>query len=197
MILLKFEKTEGFCFISHVDTLRHFQRIFRRMNVKVEYSNGFNPHMLIYFSSPLPLGLSSLAEYVCIACDTSANEFLELYNKNCPVGLKGISAVSVEKNPNLQANVVAAKYLFNDVLRTHDRYIVTYEKKGEEVTEDVTAKIFEINGREAILASGAENLRPDRLASICSDCDITQIVKTNQYLKIGDKLVDVDEYYNL
>ena len=77
MILLKFEKAEGFCFISHVDTLRHFQRIFRRADISVEYSKGFNPHMLIYFSSPLPLGLASKAEYVCVATDMKAEEFCQ------------------------------------------------------------------------------------------------------------------------
>ncbi|MGN0795905.1 MAG: TIGR03936 family radical SAM-associated protein [Christensenellales bacterium] len=195
MILLKFEKNEGFCYISHVDTLRHFQRIFRRASINVEYSQGFNPHMLVYFSAPLPLGLSSVAEYVCVATDLDADEFLNRYNKNCPVGLKGLSAVKVDKNPNLQANVAACRYVFDKKLQKKDTYSVTFEKKGETVTETIDDRIYSMGDYEAILAS--VTLRPDRFALSCSDNCITEIVKTNQYLKVGEKLVDVDEYYGL
>ena len=107
MILLKFKKTDNFCFISHIDTLRHFQRIFRRAGIDVRFSNGFNPHMLIYFSSPLPLGLASRAEYVTVCTDMKAKDFLPLYKKNSPEGLMGIAAVDVDDNPNLQFRVVA------------------------------------------------------------------------------------------
>ena len=195
MILLKFEKTEGFCFISHVDTLRHFQRIFRRADISVEYSKGFNPHMLIYFSSPLPLGLASKAEYVCVATDMKAEEFLKRYNDNSPNGLKGVSAANVDKNPNLQANVAACRYIFDKKLQKKNSYSVTYEKKGETVTETIDDRIYSMGEYDAVLAS--VTLRPDRFALSCSDNGITEIVKTNQYLKIGDKLVDVDEYYGL
>lgn len=68
--------------------------------------------MLIYFSSPLPLGLASRAEYVTVCTDMKAKDFLPLYNKNCPEGLMGIAAVDVDENPNLQFRVVAAQYDF-------------------------------------------------------------------------------------
>ena len=197
MILLKFKKTDNFCFISHIDTLRHFQRIFRRAGIDVRFSNGFNPHMLIYFSSPLPLGLASRAEYVTVCTDMKAKDFLPLYNKNCPEGLMGIAAVDVDENPNLQFRVVAAQYDFFTPLEKKERYIASYVKKGESVTEDVTERVFEVGEHTAILASGAVNLRPERFATACCGATITEIVKTKQYILNGDKLADVDEFYHL
>ena len=56
MLVVKYTKLYPLSAISHIDLLKVFQRIIRRAKVKVAYSQGFNPHMKIYFSPPVPLG---------------------------------------------------------------------------------------------------------------------------------------------
>ena len=43
-------------FVGHLDLMRTLQRALRRANVPLAYSQGFNPHPLMSFASPLALG---------------------------------------------------------------------------------------------------------------------------------------------
>lgn len=51
-------------FIGHLDLMRYFQKIFRKANLPVAYSQGFNPHQIMSFAAPLGVGLTSEGEYV-------------------------------------------------------------------------------------------------------------------------------------
>lgn len=112
MIVLKYQKSGSSAFISHKDLLRHVSRILRRANIPVNFSQGFNPHSLIYFSPPLVLGVSSTAEYLSIDTNLEASEVLKRYNDAVPKGLEASRVFTCEKNPNLQAIVVAGDYIF-------------------------------------------------------------------------------------
>ena len=50
MIAIKYAKRYPLSMISQSDMLNVIKRILTRAGVKVEYSAGFNPHMLLYFS---------------------------------------------------------------------------------------------------------------------------------------------------
>ena len=80
MILIKYSKLCGAEFIPHLDTLRHLIKTIRRMGVNINYSQGFNPHMLIYMSSPIALGLKSESEFCLFDTDHSGEGFKELFN---------------------------------------------------------------------------------------------------------------------
>lgn len=69
--LIKFTKEGEIRYISHLDLLRVFQRAFRRTDVKLRYSQGFNPHPKISFAMPLSLGFESRGEYVEIETDSA------------------------------------------------------------------------------------------------------------------------------
>ncbi|MDD4839640.1 MAG: TIGR03936 family radical SAM-associated protein [Clostridia bacterium] len=204
---MKYEKTGATRFISHIDILHHFSRIMRRANISVEFSNGFNPHMLIYFSPPLALGVGSVAEYVTTeAKNITAEEFISRFNVAAPDGLQASAVFELEKDPKLQGIVVCADYILPfslDGIELGEHYTITYSKKGEEVTEDVGDKIFGIwekNGQTFIrVASGNNNLRVDRVANqIAKDFNkelvIPKILKVAQYVKIENELIEVDEY---
>ena len=75
MIVIKYSKLNGAEFIPHLDMLKHFAKILRRMGVKVGYSQGFNPHMLVFMSSPIALGLKTKSEYCLIESDENAENF--------------------------------------------------------------------------------------------------------------------------
>ena len=60
---VKFTKGEEVKFIGHLDIMRLFQRAIKRAKLPVAYSQGFNPHQLLSFASPLTLGATSEGEY--------------------------------------------------------------------------------------------------------------------------------------
>lgn len=206
MIVLKYQKTGSVCFISHIDLLRHMDRIIRRGKIVVNYSQGFNPHPLMYFSPPLSLGVSSRAEYLTLDCDMQKEEVFEKFNGAVPDDLKASKVFASEKNPNLQAKVVCADFAFNTPYKPIDvdgKFEISYQKKGETVTENVADKIysfFEKDGKlVARLASGSVNLRPDRIvhklnSALGVDLKLCDIEKIAQYVDVDGKLVDVDEY---
>ncbi|MBQ9519698.1 MAG: DUF2344 domain-containing protein [Firmicutes bacterium] len=66
---LKFTKVNKMRFIGHLDLLTYFQRAIKRANIPIAFSMGFNPHQLMSFTVPLPLGMASYAEYLDIRLD--------------------------------------------------------------------------------------------------------------------------------
>lgn len=70
--VLKFTKEGYFRYTSHLDLLRFFKRSLKRANVKLVYSQGFNPHPKIGFAQPLSLGYES--EYELLEYETAFPE---------------------------------------------------------------------------------------------------------------------------
>lgn len=64
-----FTKEANARFISHLDLVRCFTRIFSRAGVPVSHTQGFNPHPYMVFSPPLSLGVLSDCEIVDIKTD--------------------------------------------------------------------------------------------------------------------------------
>lgn len=63
---MRFTKTGSLKFIGHLDCMRFFQKALRRAKMDVAYSNGFNPHQIMSFASPLSVGTTSDGEYIDI-----------------------------------------------------------------------------------------------------------------------------------
>ena len=62
-VRIRFAKTGALVYIGHLDVMRYFQKLFRRADIPVRYSEGFSPHQILSFSDPLPLGMESEGEY--------------------------------------------------------------------------------------------------------------------------------------
>ena len=56
---LALHKGEELRFLSHLDFAQAVERMIRRAEIKMAYSEGFNPHMKISFSSALALGVTA------------------------------------------------------------------------------------------------------------------------------------------
>lgn len=158
---------------AHVDTLRAVTYIFRRAQLPVEYSRGFNPHMELGFSSPLALGVESMCEYVSAKMPFGQG-LLERLNAVSPDGLNFVAAF--DKQINLAAKINSADYLVEacgiglfaeEILAPN--YKIGYEEKGNFVVKDVSSRILNAqklteNSALFTLSVGNANLRPDRLA---------------------------------
>ena len=65
-VRLKFCKVGTLQYISHLDLQRTFNRIIVRACIPVWYTQGFNPHIKLVFSTPLSVGSESVCEYLDI-----------------------------------------------------------------------------------------------------------------------------------
>lgn len=216
MLTLKYCKQGTAVFISHIDTLRLMVRAIRRTGIAVDFSKGFNPHMLLFFSPPLALGLSSEAEYVTIDVkgEVSPDEMLKRYNEVCGAGFEATACFYTPNNPNLAGKTVAADYFMPasdatkaqaavEAVTNATEYVVTYPQKGTTVSKNVRDMIMNIRATEggvlATLATGNTNLRADRLGQGLNtdfglDIPVTGTKKRVTYVNVGDKLVDADDY---
>ena len=112
-IIARFSKDETVRFVSHLDVQRLFQRAFRRANLPVAYSNGFNPHQQLSFATALTVGATSSAEWLDIKMDKdiSPEYFAERVNDVLPMGFRIVEAFCAEdKYPSLSAVMAAAEY---------------------------------------------------------------------------------------
>ena len=58
-IRVKFSKHGAMKFIGHLDILRLFQKAIRRAEIPIVFTEGFSPHMVMSFASPLGVGIES------------------------------------------------------------------------------------------------------------------------------------------
>jgi len=94
---LQYNKLGYARYISHLDLIRVFDRAFRRADIPLRYSEGFNPHPKFSFAPPLALGYTSESEFVDIEIHNELNLVaVENLNASLPEGLKIISFKEVE-----------------------------------------------------------------------------------------------------
>ncbi len=63
-VRVRFAKYGAVKFVGHLDVLRYFQKAVRRAGLKIAYSQGFHPHQIMSFASPLGVGITSAGEYM-------------------------------------------------------------------------------------------------------------------------------------
>lgn len=63
---IQFYKKKELIFISHLDVMRLFVRTFRRADLPLVYTQGFNPHPKVRFERALPLGVKGKKEKMTI-----------------------------------------------------------------------------------------------------------------------------------
>lgn len=111
---LKFNKTDNMIYISHLDMMRVIQRAMKRAQLRVEYSQGFNPHALMSFSTAVPLGLTINNEYMDISMEgnISPEEYIQRINPCLPKGLKMIDGKEIdEKEKPIMGQIRWGSYL--------------------------------------------------------------------------------------
>lgn len=200
MLICKYTRRGTAAFIPHLDTLRAVNMAIRRIGAEVEYSEGFNPHMKIFFGQPLPIGTESDCEYFCVYSREKANDFAAAINKSLPQGISVTAAAETDKDPNIAKIMYYADYTvafrrkepkLSDVKKAlgGDSLVISYESKGETVSKEVKPLIhsFVTEGERMLklrLRCGNVNLRADRLmAHFRESLNLGgyDIVKTNMY----------------
>lgn len=99
-IRVRFSKHGCLKFIGHLDVMRYFQKAMRRAEIDMCYSEGFSPHMIMSFASPLGLGLESDGEYMDISVkqSPSSKEAVERLNAVMAEGIEVLSWRELPEN---------------------------------------------------------------------------------------------------
>ena len=64
LIRMQFRKTKEGRFLSHLDLMHTWERVIRRSQLPLAFSQGFNPHPKINFASACAVGTTSDGEYM-------------------------------------------------------------------------------------------------------------------------------------
>lgn len=140
-IRIWFTKKDASKYISHLDLTRCLIRAFRRTDIPLWYTEGFNPHPYLVFGLPLPLGAEGLREVLDIRLtdDSYTNErVLSELNRVSVPGIEFLEvAEPIEKNLAINKayytvtipSVNNAKELYNSIKYEVNKGDITIEKK--------------------------------------------------------------------
>lgn len=96
---LKVTKNKELCFISHLDWQNLILKIFRRCELNLVLSQGFNKMPKVSYSPALPLFLESDCELVNFQThEQLKSDFIEQFEKYSPNGVKIIDLIEIDEN---------------------------------------------------------------------------------------------------
>lgn len=113
---MRFVKTGSVKFIGHLDCMRFFQKAIRRAKLDVAYSQGYSPHQLMSFASPLGVGVTSIGEYIDVEFhslpDMELNQLVDYINQFMTEELF-VTDIEImpDKFKNSMSLLVAADYM--------------------------------------------------------------------------------------
>lgn len=213
-IRLRFSKQGQMKFIGHLDMVRYFQKVMRRSEVDVAYSEGFSPHQKMSFAAPLSVGVLSKGEYFDMEVNStlSTKEAIERINEQNVEGVKVLSYKLLPDNAkNAMAVMSAADYfVYTDIFTddditgfiNQDSINVIKKTKKSEKEVDIKPLIYSIkkedNGIFIKLAQGsAQNLKPElvvtALENFTQKSDTSYIYeRLDMYCTEDGKLISLD-----
>lgn len=215
-IRVRFSKQGQMKFIGHLDMVRYFQKVMRRAEVDVAYSEGFSPHQKISFAAPLSVGVISQGEYFDIEVNSTDSSEQMLYRINAQ-NVEGVKVLSYKLLPETAKNamsvVAGADYVaYTDIFDDEDinkfmeldEITVLKKTKKSEKEVDIKPMIFAIRTCEKgifmqISQGSAANLKPelvlDTLAKFVGK-ELPEFItyeRRDMYCIQNDKLISLDE----
>ena len=197
-IRIKFAKTGVMKFVGHLDVMRYFQKAIRRAELPIAYSEGFSPHMLLSFASPLGVGISSTGEYfdMVLAEDMKTDEIVKRLNATMVEGMEVISARHVPdgKASKAMSLVAGADYLVQ--FREGKMPIMRKTKRSEKLTE-IRPWIYDMKVKKSgvwmqLSTGSVSNLKPELvMEAFCKWCGVElppfacTILREEVYADIG------------
>jgi radical SAM-linked protein len=100
-------------YTSHLDTLRTWERTFRRAQIPMAFTQGYNPRPRINLSPALPLGFTSECELIdiWITEEMDVDAITRKLQSTLPPGLEihGVKPLT-DHAPKLHEEIIAAEY---------------------------------------------------------------------------------------
>lgn len=177
IIRTKFNKEEDMIYISHLDLQQLLQRAFRRAEIDLVHSQGFNPHPKISYGNALALGTESQGEYVDVEIeeDLSVEEYLNRMNAQLPEGIRFIEAKEIDKQEPSLASVIE-----------YGEYIFTIETEKTLIKEYVKSKILEFMSQDEIMIT-----KKNKKGKIV-ESDIRPMIRNFDLLDVQDNVLTLE-----
>jgi radical SAM-linked protein len=171
-------KTNDLKFLSHLETVKLLERAFRRGNLPMIYSQGYNPHPNISSALPLSVGIESLYEvYEVDFEDFNFQEFIDNQQKYLPVGIHIFDIKISDDKDSLMSKVYYCTYRINfdnmkeskvkllDFLSQNEFLIEKENKKGKINLVDIRSLVVDMRIEEnyvvtTLMAGSKQNLNP-------------------------------------
>ncbi len=171
MILMRYSKTLGAEFTAHLDLMRGIGRTLARAKIEVKYSQGYHPHLLIFMSAPLGLGIKSYSEYCLIDTDESAEDFKAKFNKVTRKGIECIGAWETQKKIGVASDIVKAKYLIKGIGEFDERdilnsteFIIKDKNGNDKNVRDLIYEVKRVDGDVVCVLGFGNGLRVEKFA---------------------------------
>lgn len=147
-----FDKFGEMKFISHLDLLRFFDRLLKKSQIPVKYSQGFHPRPKMSFGSPVSLGTEAYDELMDFELESpmSNEEVFERLNNSNVVGFRVNKVEEVPRKSSIMEEYTVMIYEIEgskedisklEELLNRDEIVEVKEKKGKVVTRDLKVRI--------------------------------------------------------
>ena len=147
-----FDKYGEMKFISHLDLLRFFERLFNKAEIPVKYSEGFHPRPKMSFGSPISLGTEAYNEIMDFETDAeiSNEEVVKRLNESAVLGFKVNKVEEVPRKSSIMEEFTNMLYTVEgsqedmdklEELFNRDEILEVREKKGKIVTRNLKERL--------------------------------------------------------
>lgn len=205
--VISFSKDGYIRYSSHLDLFRIFKRAFRRCNISLQYSQGFNPHPKMGFAQPLSLGYRGGGEFIEFETKESCTKELLIteLQKTMPEGIKLTGAGTLpEGAKSLAASIDNARYtisypvsfyskdyegLLQDYLAQREIMAEKRQKKTKQMVEvNIKNKIRTIT----VKADEEQHLELDMLLDCGSNSNLSPELVISSFNSFAD--INCDRY---
>lgn len=147
-----FDKYGEMKFISHLDLLRFFERLFNKAEIPVKYSEGFHPRPRMSFGSPISLGTEAYNEIMDFETDAeiSNEEVVKRLNESAVLGFKVNKVEEVPRKSSIMEEFTNMLYTVEgsqedmdklEELFNRNEILEVREKKGKIVTRNLKERL--------------------------------------------------------
>lgn len=147
-----FDKYGEMKFISHLDLLRFFERLFNKAEIPVKYSEGFHPRPKMSFGSPISLGTEAYNEIMDFETDVeiSNEEVVKRLNESAVLGFKVNKVEEVPRKSSIMEEFTNMLYTVEgsqedmdklEKLFNRNEILEVREKKGKIVTRNLKERL--------------------------------------------------------
>jgi len=180
---LQFTKYGDMKYVSHLDLIRLFTRIFHRAELPLAYSEGFNPHPKMAVLLPLSVGFESKCEYIDVEFKEGVSmlDCMKKLKGNLPLGMEIPQITELNETSKKAKAIRYASYEISfpenisqeilDSFLANNTIEVIKKTKRSEGLADIRPDIMDLCAIEsgsvlAIISAGSNaNLKPDLLVS--------------------------------
>lgn len=111
MCRIRYKKTGRMKFLSHLETMKAWERSLRRSGAELLFSSGYNPHVQMSFALPTAVGISALSGVMDLQL-ADGFDLERIRTLSLPEGLEVLSVKEVEQSSaSLMSRVHSAEYL--------------------------------------------------------------------------------------